>query len=34
VATITHKPRVIMYEHIIALREFDECGLFLGEVTL
>jgi integrase len=27
-ATITHKPRVITHEHIIALREFDERGLF------
>jgi integrase len=27
-ATVTHKPRVITHEHIIALREFDERGLF------
>jgi integrase len=27
-ATITHKPRVITHEHIIALREFEERGLF------
>jgi integrase len=27
-ASITHKPRVITHEHIIALREFDERGLF------
>ena len=27
-ATITHKPRVITTEHIVALREFEERGLF------
>jgi hypothetical protein len=27
-ATVAHKPRVITHEHIIALREFDERGLF------
>jgi integrase len=27
-ATVTHKPRVITHEHIVALREFDERGLF------
>jgi integrase len=27
-ATLTHKPRAITHEHIIALREFDQRGLF------